>query len=690
VAALAVSYAGILGGAERVLLEVASRVEDPPLLACPPGPLAEEAGARGFGVFELRERSLELRRSPVERVKAAGHIAGQAAELRSLVATLRPAAVLTWGMRAALAACAAFPAGAGRPQLVFQHNDLLPGPLIGRAVRACALRSDLVVVPSACVALDLDHAGAIGSKLRVVRPGVDLERFRPQPATDGLEVLLLGAIERWKRPDIALDAVALAAGELPRLRLRVAGEPVGTEGQRLLADLRGRAEANALRGRVTFAGQVARSEDVLSEAACLLHCAEREPFGLVVAEALASGLPVVAPDSCGPGELLDRDCGRLYRPGDAAAASRALVEVLRDPDERTRMCAAARARAEQELDIAKVGAAYAGLFEELAGPSRPRRRPARSNGPRGARLYEARGADLAIVTVLHNSERELAILLASLERHLPGAQVVMVDSGSSDGGPELAGGWRGGHAELVSLGENAGFGRGVNEGLRRVRRPVTALLNPDIELLDASLAAAGREALGGPERLLAPLVLRPDGSREDNAQREPGSAPLLAHALVPGRILPGPLAEAVEPWRSRRPRRAGWPVASCLVVRTETLLRLGPFDERVFMYAEDLDLGLRAADTGVETWFWPAARVRHSGAHASGPAFGGEPFEVLARRRREVVRERRGPRRARRDDLLQLLTFADRLLLKRLAGRPAEREHRQLAALRHAKREDGR
>jgi N-acetylglucosaminyl-diphospho-decaprenol L-rhamnosyltransferase len=267
---------------------------------------------------------------------------------------------------------------------------------------------------------------------------------------------------------------------------------------------------------------------------------------------------------------------------------------------------------------------------------------------------------------------------------------VVVDSGSVDGGPELARGWRGGYADVVSLGENAGFGRGVNQGLRRVRRPVTALLNPDVEMLDASLAAAGREALGGPERLLAPLVLRPDGSREDNAQLEPASAPLLLHAVVPGQLLPSRLSQTLEPWRARGPRRAGWSVASCLVARTETLSRLGPFDERVFMYAEDLDLGLRAGDAGVETWFWPAARVLHSGAHASGPAFGGEAFELLARRRREVVRERRGAARARRDDLLQLLTFADRLLLKRLARRPAKRERHQLAALRRARREEGR
>jgi N-acetylglucosaminyl-diphospho-decaprenol L-rhamnosyltransferase len=492
-----------------------------------------------------------------------------------------------------------------------------------------------------------------------VSPGVDLERFRPAAApAEEPRVLLLGAIEPWKRPDLALEAFAFAARELPDLRLTVAGAPVGTEGERLLTDLRRRAGRPDLRGRVDFAGQVDAPELLLASAACLLHCAEREPYGMVVAEALASGVPVVAPDSCGPAELVDPDCGRLYRPGDAEAAARALVAVLNGPA----LGVAARARAERDLGVSVMRSAYASLLG-----SRPATRPS--------------GAGLALVTVLHDSAPELARLLDSLERHLPDAQLVVVDSGSSDGGVELARGWRAGRADVVVLGENQGFGRGVAAGLPHVREPVTALVNPDVELLDASLAALAREALRGPERLLVPEVLRPDGAREDNAQREPGSAGLLAHALLPGAALPPPLAAVVEPWRARVPRRAGWPVASCLVARTETLRRLGPFDERVFMYAEDLDLGLRAADEGVETWFWPAARVRHGGAHASRAAFGGEPVDLLARRRREVVRERRGAGRARRDDLLQLLTFADRLALKRLTGRDADRERRQLGAL---------
>ena len=89
-AAIAVSYSGVLGGAERVLVEVASGLEEPPLIACPPGPLADAARDRGIGVLELRERSLELRRSPAERAAAAARLAAQTAELRSLFRSLRP------------------------------------------------------------------------------------------------------------------------------------------------------------------------------------------------------------------------------------------------------------------------------------------------------------------------------------------------------------------------------------------------------------------------------------------------------------------------------------------------------------------------------------------------------------------------------------------------------------------------
>ena len=239
------------------------------------------------------------------------------------------------------------------------------------------------------------------------------------------------------------------------------------------------------------------------------------------------------------------------------------------------------------------------------------------------------------MTVSHDSEAELRALLASVERFLPGTPVVIADSGSSDGSRELA---------TIDMESNVGYGRGINAALRLVDAPVTVVVNPDVELIDGSLSLLAEELLrpGAPERLLAPLVLRPDGSRQDSVQHEPGSAPLMLSALVPPAALPGPLRSAVDPWRSETPRRVGWAVGCCVAGRTETLRRLGPFDESIFLYGEDLELGLRASDEGVETWFWPAARIVHHGAHSTAPAFGGEAFELLARQRREVVARRRG------------------------------------------------
>jgi N-acetylglucosaminyl-diphospho-decaprenol L-rhamnosyltransferase len=668
---IAASYSGVLGGAERLLLDVACALPEPPELALPEGALAAEARARGLGVFELRERSLVLRASTRDRVAAPLRLAGHAAELRGLIGSAKPDAVIAWGMRTGIAMSAAVAAGAHVPMML-QHHDLLPGPLVAQAMRAAAVRASRIVVSSECVARDLDREGALGARLQVVRPGVDLDRFRAREgaAARPCTALVLGAVEPWKRPDLALEAIALAARDLPGLRVRLVGEPIGPEGRELMEHLRHRAKQPDLRGRVDLVGRVDDPQRELAGASCLLHCADAEPYGMVVAEAMASGLPVVVPRACGPQEIIQEGCGRSYEPGNASAAAVALVEVLSDPAEAERMGVSARAAAEQRLDARATQARYAELVEEL-----------RPGGGASAAVTTRRGAELAIVTVLHDSKAELETLLGSVQRHLPEAQVIVVDSGSSDGGAELARGWQAGRAEVLELGDNVGFGRGVNAGLALVDRPVTVLLNPDSELLDASLVAAAREALRDPERLIAPLVLRPDGSREDNAQHEPGTAPLLGHALVPGAVLPHSLAARTEPWRARRPRTVGWAVASCLVARTELLRRLGPFDERTFMYGEDLELGLRARDGGAETVFWPGARVVHSGGHSARRAFDGEPFDLLARRRRDVVRERRGTRRGRADDLLQLTTFSDRFLFKRLAGRPAERERRQLSAL---------
>jgi N-acetylglucosaminyl-diphospho-decaprenol L-rhamnosyltransferase len=656
---LFVSYSPVHGGAERLLVDYAASLPGDRALACPPGPLAAAAAAAGLHVFPRPERPLALRGSPRDRLAAAGSLAAHALEIRGLVRSLEPELVVAWGMRSAISAMLA-----GVPY-AFAHNDLLPGPLIGAAVRAAARRAECVVALSDAIASEL------GGAVEVIHPGVDVEAFmrHDRPPLDPPEVLVLGALVGWKRPDLALEAVALARRRLPELRLRLVGAPLDGD-DTLTSTLRARAEQPDLAGAVELAGPEPDSRDALARATCLLHCAPREPFGLVVLEALAAGRPAVAPAACGPAEIVDDSCGVLYAPGDAAAAAGALVEVVSDRQRAAEMGRQGRQRARERFGLGPARARFNAVIGAAAG--RPSAVPAPVNAPPGT---------LELVTVTHNSERELAALLASADRHLPGVRVVVVDCASDDGSLAVARGHP--RVSSVALSENVGFGRGCNRGLESTQAAVVALVNPDVELLDDSLLALAAEAARPdlPQRLLAPRVLNTDGSVQDTAHPLPGSPADLIRALVPPAALPGPAGTALAPWRTERPRRVGWAVGCALVAQTRTLRALGPFDDSMFMYGEDLELGLHARRLGVQTWLWPAARVVHHRGHSADRTFGGEAFGRLARGRHDAVQRRLGPGWAALDDGAQMVTFASRMALKRALGRPAARERRQLAAV---------
>ncbi|MGI8579604.1 MAG: glycosyltransferase family 2 protein [Solirubrobacteraceae bacterium] len=291
---------------------------------------------------------------------------------------------------------------------------------------------------------------------------------------------------------------------------------------------------------------------------------------------------------------------------------------------------------------------------------------------------------LSLVVVIHDSAPDLACLLASVEQHLaPTPQLVVVDSGSSSpAGVELA---RTAGAIVIELPGNLGFGAANNAGVARATGEVCALLNPDVELLDDGLGTlAGRAA--GRRQLLVPRLHNADGSLQRSAHPLPGRAGGLLPAALPAALLPRSILERAEPWRGDRVTSVGWAIAACVVAPTSLLRRLGPFDPETFLFYEDLDLCLRARAEGVPTVLNPDVALRHQGAHSTRTAYAGEPHELLARRRREVVGARLGRGALALDDGAQALTFATRAAGRTLLGRNASRERAQLAAVRAARR----
>ncbi|WP_372788280.1 glycosyltransferase family 2 protein [Paraconexibacter sp.] len=292
----------------------------------------------------------------------------------------------------------------------------------------------------------------------------------------------------------------------------------------------------------------------------------------------------------------------------------------------------------------------------------------------------------SVVIVLHDSAPDLGRLLRSLESHLDVTpQLICVDSGSDDDGAgvDLA---RAHGAEVVELPDNPGFGAANNAGVALARHDVTVLLNPDVVVLDpVALPALVAEAAIA-DALHVPRLLNADGTVQDSAHPLPGSLGQALLAVSHPPRLPRVLRDLAQPWRSGRTTEVGWAIAACVAARTATLRGLGPFDPSAFLFFEDLDLCLRARERGVRTVLHPDLALRHTGGHSTGPAFGGEPYELLARRRRAVVLAGMGVAAARRDDLLEALTFSTRILAARLTGRPADTERARLAALRAARR----
>ena len=95
----------------------------------------------------------------------------------------------------------------------------------------------------------------------------------------------------------------------------------------------------------------ARLARIMASSDALIHGSEAEPFGLVASEAMASGLPLIVPDSGGCAEVADPRCAELYRPRDAVSCAEAIARLrARDPAQLRAAAVAAAGRVRTDRD----------------------------------------------------------------------------------------------------------------------------------------------------------------------------------------------------------------------------------------------------------------------------------------------------------------------------------------------------
>ena len=153
-------------------------------------------------------------------------------------------------------------------------------------------------------------------------------------------VLFVGRILSLKGPDVALEAFARVSESIPGLRLVMVGAPSGPEGRRDFAALQKLIKERDLVDMVTFAEPVPHSQmaDVYRASDVVLVPSRSETFGLVAAEAQASGVPVIAANTGGLAHVVPEGSGGItvdgWDPDDWAAA---ITRVLGDAQLRKRL-----------------------------------------------------------------------------------------------------------------------------------------------------------------------------------------------------------------------------------------------------------------------------------------------------------------------------------------------------------------
>jgi glycosyltransferase involved in cell wall biosynthesis len=362
-----------LSGGELALVRLlsGSKTIEPHVILAEDGPLVEHLRDAGISteVLPLRGGVANLTRAELhshsELLRSVAPTAQYVAQLARRLFRLRPDLVHTNSLKSGIYGSIA--ARAARIPVVWHLRDRLsedgyPGVqalVLQRCIRTMA---DAVISNSTATA-ELLHRGK--APVWVIPSPVDL---KPMARTDsGHPVVgIVGRLAPWKGQHIFLDAIAQLSGKYPTLKARVVGEALFGE-QEYSQSLRRQAKELGIADIVEFVGFTQDIAKELAQFTVAVHASvDPEPFGQVIVEAMACGVPVVASNAGGPAETITHGVdGLLVRPGDADALAHAVAELFKNASLSAQFAQAGITKAERyrpEQVAAEVEAVYAAVI----------------------------------------------------------------------------------------------------------------------------------------------------------------------------------------------------------------------------------------------------------------------------------------------------------------------------------------
>lgn len=216
-------------------------------------------------------------------------------------------------------------------------------------------------------------------------------------------------------------------------------------------------------------------------------------------------------------------------------------------------------------------------------------------------------SNISIIIVTYNSELTIKQCLESLLKFSPASQIVIVDNFSKDKTREIIKSFKIG-VKLIESGLNLGFAKACNLAEKEATGDYLVFLNPDTVILEAGSLERLVKALEDNQQLglVGPKLVYEDGS----AQKTVRKLPTLAGAFKEYILGKKGEYDFYQP-ESLDLCKVESIVGACIVVKKQFFESIGGFNEKYFLYFEDLDLCRSIIKSGFKIGYFPGVKVEH-------------------------------------------------------------------------------
>jgi len=215
---------------------------------------------------------------------------------------------------------------------------------------------------------------------------------------------------------------------------------------------------------------------------------------------------------------------------------------------------------------------------------------------------------LSIIIVSFNAKEFLKKCLESIYRYIDisAYEIIVVDNDSIDGSAKMVK-KEFSKVELIENSKNLGFAKAVNQGIREAKGEFIFLLNPDSEIKRGVLRKLIEFAEKNPDAgVVGVKLLNPDGSIQPSIYHFPTIFRAIKEFWFGQRGAYEKYAPA-----GMEPVEVDAVTGAAMLISRKTIEKVGFFDERYFMYFEDLDYCRRVRKAGLKVYYFPRAEIIH-------------------------------------------------------------------------------